>query len=79
MRNYKTGPQQLRSGVCVLSRADSMRVDAFIQRVGLRPASKALGVGTFLLEAAREDGGRMQVKTRARLFDALDRLEASAS
>lgn len=74
---HKSGPQQLRRSVVVLSREESRRVDAFVLRVGLQPAAKALGVGPFLLKAACEDGGRMLGKTRDRLFAALALAEAS--
>ncbi len=70
-------PQQFRRCACVLSREESRRVDAFVQRVGLLPAAKTLGVGVALLSAAREDGGRMLAKTRVRLLEALDRADAS--
>ncbi len=73
----RTGnPQQNRSSIVVVSRADSMRLDAFVVRVGRRAALKMLGVGECTIEAGR-DQGRMLVATRDRLFAALARVEAA--
>ncbi len=69
-------PQQLRGAVVVVSRDDSLRLDAFVQRVGLGKAPKLLGVGACTVESGM-DQGRMLRSTRDRLFAALDRAEAS--
>ncbi len=68
----RPGPQQLRG--CVVSRAYSMRLYAYVQRVGLNVAAKSLGVGIVTLQNGMDEGS-MLPGTRDRLFAALDREE----
>lgn len=64
------GPQQLRPSVVVISRDESLRLDAYVSRVGKRAAVKTLGCGEVTIEAGM-DQGRMMATTRDRLFAAL--------
>ncbi len=68
-------PQQIRPSVVVVSRADSMRMDAYVHRVGRRRAMARLDCGCATLDAAKDEG-RMMAKTHARVFAALERAEA---
>lgn len=73
-----SNPQQLRKAVVVVSREDSLRLDRFVQRVGLAKAANRLGMGLSTVVAGI-DQGRMLAATRDRMFEALDREEAQAS
>jgi hypothetical protein len=64
----------MRPNNCVMSYADSRRVDRFVQRVGVRQAALTLGVGEATLAAACEQG-RMMKKTRDRILAAIERAE----
>lgn len=72
------GPQQFRSVCVVVSREDSRRLDAYVQRVGFLHAPRLLGMSDGVVRAGM-DQGRMLASTRDRLFAALDRVEAIAS
>ncbi len=76
MPGHRIGPQLMRPCCVVVSRADALRLDRFIVRVGIKRAPEILGIGPATLESARDEG-RMLAKTRDRLFAALDRAEAS--
>lgn len=69
------GPQQNRSSLHVFTREESLRVKRYIGRVGMRTAVERLGTSEITLESAR-DQGRMQKKTRDRIIEALDKIEA---
>lgn len=69
------GPQQNRPSLCVFTREESLRVKRYIGRVGMRVAVERLGTSEITLESAR-DQGRMQKKTRDRIIEALDKIEA---
>lgn len=71
------GPQQNRASVVILSDEETRRVRRFVARIGhVGNAARALGVGDTTLTAAR-GYGRMQVRTRAKLLDALTREEGA--
>lgn len=72
-----TRPQQYRPCLVMVSREDSLRLDAFVQRVGKLAALRRLGCGLMTLDAAIDEG-RMQRSTRDRLFAALDRESVAA-
>lgn len=75
---YRTGPQQLRPCVVLLSEADSARVKRLIVREGsIARARDLLGIGDSTMAAAR-DCGRMLRDTRERLLEALAREEGRA-
>lgn len=67
--------QYLKRSVVVVSREDSRRIDAFVQKIGgKRLACEALKCGTITIEAGMEQG-RMQRSTLARLLAALDEMD----
>jgi hypothetical protein len=78
MRTTMSNPKYLIRSVVALTEAESLRVRRFCVRIGnIERARLRLGIGHQTMDAAR-DCGRMQVKTRNRLLDALDREEAAA-
>jgi hypothetical protein len=70
--------QQNRPNLCVFTREESIRVQRYISRVGMRTAVERLRVGQITLEAARAMG-RMQNKTRDRILEALAKEEVAES
>lgn len=74
MRARDIGPQHLRPDMLRISRADAMRVDQVVMRLGHRHARALLEIGEMTLDAAMHEG-RMQRKTLARLLARLDVVE----
>ncbi len=78
MQKHKTGPQQLRGDLVIVSEADSARIKRLIIRLGsIKAATAALRVGDATFQAAR-DQGRMMRATRTNLLAQLDRAEAAS-
>lgn len=70
-----SNPQQFRPDMVILSDEETARVVAFVTRVGkMGEARKRLGLSPHTFDAAR-GFGRMRVRTRARVLDALEREE----
>lgn len=54
-----------------ISRADALRVERLVSRVGWRGAASILNIGDTTLQAAREEGVMLK-KTRDRIIFVLD-------